>query len=375
MQLTYKMSTKILMGKEIIKKSKHEFSIYGKKALIVTGKNSAKKTGALDDVISVLQQMDIEYAIFDKVEENPCTQTIEEAATFGKNEKADFIIGIGGGSPLDASKAIGIMIKHTELTAKTLFTDKKLDSIPILAIPTTAGTGSETTPYAILTDHDAKTKRNLGQIVFCSVAFLDARYTENLPYHITVNTALDAMTHLAEGYLNTNSSLLSEMLVEKGLQLWGECIPELLSGTIDFATREKLMLASSIAGMVIANTGTSLPHGMGYALTYFKGIPHGLANALLYKAYFRSFKDQTKVENIYKLLGVASRDAFEEILLKMIHIEAINTTALKISEAELKSWTEAICSNAAKLKNHPETATYEMIYNIYRESLMDRELV
>lgn len=363
MEFTYSMPTKILMGRNIILKSKHEFVSYGKKALIVTGKNSAKISGALNDVVSALQQMNIDYVIFDKVEENPCTKTIEEAAILGKTEGVEFVIGIGGGSPLDASKAIGMMIKNKHLTEETLFSSVKLESIPILAVPTTSGTGSETTPYAILTDHRAKTKRNLGQVIFCSIAFLDAGYTEALPAEITVNTALDAMTHLVEGYLNTNSTLLSDMLIEKGLTLWGECIPSLLNTTFDFETREKLMLASSIAGMAIANTGTSLPHGMGYALTYFKDVPHGLANALLFKAYLRSFKNKLKADKVYKLLGFSSSEAFEVFLSKTIHINIV------VSKKEIKEWSEMMCSNEAKLKNHPEPATYDSIYAIYEKSL------
>jgi alcohol dehydrogenase len=357
------MPTKILMGKNAVLKNKHEFLGYGKKALIVTGKNSAKITGALEDVTNTLKEMNIAYAIFDRIEENPCTKTIEEAASFGKTEEAEFIIGIGGGSPLDASKAIGIMIKNKHLTEETLFSEKKFESIPVLAVPTTAGTGSETTPYAILTDHRAKTKRNLGQIVFCKAAFLDAKYTEKAPYDITVNTALDAMTHLVEGYLNTNSTYLSDMLAEKGLTLWGECVPSLLEADFDFEIREKLMLASSIGGMAIANTGTSLPHGMGYALTYFKGVPHGLANALLFKAYLRCFENKSKVEKVYKLLGFGSGEEFEEFLLKMLHADIV------VSREEIEGWSEAMCSNTAKLKNHPELVAYETIYNIYEQSL------
>ncbi len=363
MEFTYEMPTKVYLGKDAVIKNKSEFAKHGQKALIVTGRNSAKKTGALDDVARALLEMNITYVVFDEVEENPCTKTIERAASFGKKEKIDFIIGIGGGSPLDASKAIGIMIYNPELTEETLFNNKVMDSIPILAVPTTSGTGSETTPYAILTDHSNQTKRNLGQRVFCKAAFLDAKYTELTPYPITMSTALDAMTHLVEGYLNTNSHLLSDMLAEKGLVLWGECIPQLLKGELDLEIREKLMLTSSVAGMVIASTGTSLPHGMGYPLTYFKGVPHGLANAVLFKAYLKSFKNRNKVERIFKLLGLDSEETFNAFLTRSIHLDLVVTVN------EIEEWSHAMCSNAAKLKNHPEDVAYQDIYNIYFDSL------
>lgn len=362
MNFTYYMPTKVFAGRGIIQNRKEEFTDYGQKALIVTGRNSARKTGALADVIKAIGEMNKEYVVFDKIEENPCTQTVAEAARLGKEAGADFVIGIGGGSPLDAAKAIGMMIKNQEVTEETLFSSKKLESVPIVAVPTTAGTGSETTPYAILTDHKAQTKRNLGQTIFCKAAFLDASYTEHLPYTITVNTALDAMTHLVEGYLNTNSMFISEMLVEKGLELWGMCKEELLSGCLSFEIREKLMLSSAIAGMVIAHTGTSLPHGMGYPLTYFKGMAHGLANAVLFKAYLRSFKDQSRVNAIYHFMGCASKESFERLLDQLIHCD------LCLSRDEISSWSQSMAANQGKLKNHPEKADCETIYNIYAQS-------
>ena len=363
MGFTYWMPAKIIIDKEAVRKYGHEFTGYGNKALIVTGKSSARKSGALEDVIQVLDSKRISYVIFDDIEENPATQTIERAAQFGRSAGAEFIVGIGGGSPLDAAKAIGVMIKNPHLTEKTLFTDQKLTSIPILSIPTTSGTGSETTPYAILTDHNAQTKRNLGQTIFCEKAFLDARYTEAVPDTIAVNTALDAMTHLVEGYLNTNSNMMSDMLVCQGLTLWGECQLNLLNKDFDFETREKLMLASTFAGMVIANTGTSLPHGMGYALTYFKGVPHGLANACLFSAYLNQFHNKEKIAKVYHLLGLETQQKFDSFLSEMIHLELV------ISEDELRTWSHLMCSNQAKLKNHPESVSYEDIYEIYQQSL------
>jgi alcohol dehydrogenase len=363
MGFTYWMPTKIMIDQEVVKKHSYEFTGYGNKALIVTGKSSAKKSGALEDVIQALEFNGIGYVIFDRIEENPATQTIEKAAQFGRSAGAEFIVGIGGGSPLDAAKAIGVMIKNPHLTEKTLFTDEKLMSIPILSVPTTSGTGSETTPYAILTDHSAQTKRNLGQTIFCEKAFLDARYTEAVPDAVTVNTALDAMTHLVEGYLNTNSNMMSEMLVCQGLALWGECTEKLLDRDFDFATREKLMLASTLAGMVIANTGTSLPHGMGYALTYSKGVPHGLANACLFTAYLNQFHNKEKIEKIYHLLGFDTQRKFDKFLSDSIHLDIV------VNEEELQIWSHLMCSNQAKLKNHPEIVTYEDIYEIYQQSL------
>ncbi|MGL4656493.1 MAG: iron-containing alcohol dehydrogenase family protein [Sarcina sp.] len=364
MNFKFYMPTRVLMEKDIVLKSASEFSKLGQKALIITGKYSSKKNGSLDDVKKVLEQEKIEYRIFDEIEENPSVETVCKAAELGRNENVDFIVGIGGGSPIDAAKAIGVMIKNRELTADTLFSNEKLESIDIVAVPTTAGTGTETTQYSILTDHKNKTKRNLGQAIFPVISLLDAKYMMRMNIAVTRNTAFDALSHIVEGYLNVNASIMTDALAEKAISVWGECIDELLSGEISFETREKLMIASNLAGTIIAQTGTSLPHGMGYALTYFKNVPHGLANGCLYKEYLKSFKSREKVDKIYKLLGLESQEKFEVI------IEVLTKVDIEISEEELRSWSEEFASNVAKLKNHPETISKEEIYNIYKKSLI-----
>lgn len=366
MELNYYMPSKILMGKEIIKKSARNISSFGKKAFIITGKHSSKKNGSLQDIIEVLKEENIQYCIFDDIEENPSLETVEKAALIGREENIDFIIGVGGGSPIDACKAIGVMIKNRNLTKDTLITNEKLQSISIIAVPTTAGTGTEATQYSILTDHKDKTKKNLGQNIFPDLSLLDPTYTMNMNLKVTRNTAIDALSHIIEGYLNNNASIISDGLAEKALNLWGECIESLISGEFSYEDRENLMVASTMGGVIIAQTGTSLPHGMGYPLTYFKNIPHGLANGCLYIQYLRSFKNREKVEKIYKLLGLSSYEEFENILRKLTSVE------IDVTKSELQEYAMAMSSNKAKLQNHPETVGFEELYAIYEGSLINK---
>ncbi len=364
MDLKFFMPTKVLIGKGAVLNNSNLLKEFGRKALIVTGKYSSKKNGSLDDVVSALKKEDINYIIFDEIEENPSVESVVKAAEIGKKENIDFIIGIGGGSPLDASKAIGVMIKNKDLTGDSLFSSKVLESIDIVCVPTTAGTGSETTQYAIITDHKNKTKRNLGQSIFAKLALVDARYMLDMNENITRSTAFDALSHIIEGYLNTNANLITDGLCEKALGVWGECIPSLLNGEFTLADREKLMLASNMAGIIIAQIGTSLPHGMGYPLTYFKGISHGLANGCLYKEYLKAFKNREKVNNIYKCLGLKSYEEFEEVIGKLTKIN------IEVTEEELKKWSQDFAQNKTKLKNHPENITEEEIFQIYKNSLI-----
>lgn len=366
MKFMYEMPTQVIVGKGCIKEQGKRLKEYGQKAYIVIGRHSAKKNGSLKDVVEALEAQAINYTIFDEIEENPSLETMERAKDKGLAEGVDFIIGIGGGSPIDAAKGIGVMIANPHLVADTLICGESLNSLPIIAVPTTAGTGTEVTQYAIATDHKAQTKKNIGHKVFPKLALLDASYMMDMPADITIGTAVDALSHLVESYLNVRSNLLSDMCVEKGLELWGQCIDSLLSGYFTYEVRENLLMASTLAGMAIANTGTSLPHGMGYALTYHKGIPHGLANGVLYIHYLRAFKEQSKVNKVSRLLGLDSHEALEKILAILCH------TSITFTEEELRGYAVEMCSNKAKLQNHPETIDEEGIYQIYAKSLLGK---
>lgn len=358
----YSMPTKLIMGSKSLINNSFLLRKYGNKALIVTGKVSSKLNGSLEDTITTFEKEDIKYIIFDSVEENPSTETVEKAYLENKDENIDFIVAIGGGSALDAAKAIGILLKN-DIKVEEITKIPDLKSIPIVAVPTTAGTGSEATPYSILTFHDEKTKKNIGQKVFPKIAILDARYMINMPHKVTSSTAIDAFTHLAEGYLNTNSSILSDTLAEKGLELFGEIIPKLIKKEYNINDREKMLLMSTLAGMVISQTGTSLPHAMGYSLTYEKGVPHGTANAILYPGYLDVFKNKEKLN---KLLSIIKVDSIEDLSQKFDNILEFK---VKLTEKEIERYVDIVFNNKPKLKNHPEVVTREDLKNIYNTML------
>jgi alcohol dehydrogenase len=357
------MPTEIYFGRGSIDKNKDKLTKLGKKALIVTGKGSSKKNGSLKDMESALESLNIEYIVFDQVEENPSLETIEKAALLGKENVVDFVVGIGGGSPLDASKAVALFIKNPELNVSNAFVSEKLLGLPVVAVPTTSGTGSEVTQYSIVTVHAEKTKKNLGQSIFPTIAFVDSHYTDDISYEITVNTAVDAFTHLVESYLNTNTTIMSEMYAEKGFRLFKYCFKKLLQKDLTEKFRERVMLASMLGGMAIAQTGTSLPHGMGYALTYYKNLPHGIANGVLTVEYLKTFKDKERVNKMLKLLDMDNIDDLKKVFNKLFKV------TIKLSEDEIHEYAEKITENKAKLKNHPEDIDVKSIEEIYRNSL------
>jgi len=366
MEFKYLMPTQIYFGIDVVLNNKKVFDKLGRKALIVTGRQSAKKNGSYDDVRQALSESGIEHILFDEVEENPSLETIEKGSDIGKKKNVDFVIGIGGGSPMDAAKAIALFIKNPGVNKDNIFSAGKLDSIPVVAVPTTSGTGSEVTQYSIVTSNKEKTKKNLGQSIFPTVAFIDYKYTYNLPDNITVNTAIDAFTHLTEGYLNTNCTYMSEIYGEKGFELFKYCFEKLVKKDFDKEFREKVMLASVMGGIQISQTGTSLPHGMGYPLTYFKGLPHGLANGVLTIEYLKSFRDQTKIRKMLNLLGFNTIEEMEDVFNSLIDIK------IDITEEEIKEYSKQFISNKNKLKNHPEEVNLEDIIRIYSKSLLNK---
>jgi alcohol dehydrogenase class IV len=175
MQFKFQLATRVFLGTGCIRQNREELLKLGKKAVIITGRNSAKASGALNDIIEILREASLEYHVYDKIENNPTLENVREAGLEAKSFGADFVIGIGGGSPLDAAKAVAVLavnsIQPSELYTNT-FENKPL---PIAAIPTTAGTGSEVTPYSILNRNDLETKMSFGnEDTFPKIAFMDA---------------------------------------------------------------------------------------------------------------------------------------------------------------------------------------------------------
>jgi len=342
MNFKYFLPTNIFFGQDCIVKNAETFDKSGKKAVIVTGKKSARLNGSEKDVRAALDSRGIPFVLFNEVESNPSIETVRKAAELSRNENADFVIGIGGGSPLDAAKAIAVLINN-DVNDDELFSGKYLNPVaPVIAVPTTAGTGSEVTPYAILTDKKIENKKNLSTpLIFPAAAFLDAKYTESLPLNVTVNTAIDLMSHSVEGYLASRANSMSRMYSIESLNVFGECIPALTGkAELNIKIREKLLYASMMAGIVIAHTGTTVVHAMGYPLTYFRKIEHGRANGLLMHEYlkFISSMHPDKVKILIHELGLADIKEFgnlmdmllgEKEILSRDEIEKFSSVALQ----------------------------------------------
>lgn len=321
---------KIYFGSNAIEDSAHSLAELGKKALIVIGQGgSARKNGALDDLCKMLQKHSIGWEIFDQVEANPGIDTVRAGAQLARNCMADFIIGIGGGSPLDAAKAIAILAVN-DLNNDELLNIKFEKVLPVASIPTTAGTGSEVTPYSILTFPVLETKKNIATPkIIPKLAILDPAYTQELPARVTVDTAVDAYSHALESYLSVRATSLSELYASEALHILGDQLRMLAGNTIpDSRQREQLLYASMLAGMAISTTGTSIPHAMGYYLTFFKEITHGRANGMIMPAYMEFNLRKTahpKVHEVLKISGFDSLESFQMLMYALCdQVPALN---------------------------------------------------
>ncbi len=321
MKVLFHMPTKVIVGKNCIKENASMLAGLGSKALIVTGASSAKKCGALDDITAVLTAQGREYAVYDKVMANPTIECVYEGARYAREQGVDFVIAIGGGSPMDAAKAIALL-SCQDISEEQLFSGSYEDRVlPMAFVPTTAGTGSEVTPYSVLTNHKAQTKMSISSpLIYPKVAFLDASYTLALPLASTINTAVDALSHSVEGMLTVRSNPMSDVFALESIKEIVSCFEALRSGELSFEVRERLLYASMLAGVVIAQTGTSIVHSMGYPLTYFKGIDHGRANGLLLSAFldFVSESNPKRVGQILSCMNLSSVDEFEDLLVSVL---------------------------------------------------------
>ncbi len=313
--MKYYMPVRVYDEAQCVSKHKEEIASYGNKALIVTGRSSAEKCGALGDILSALKEYGKEYAVYNRIEENPSVETIMDASAYGIAEKADFVIGIGGGSPLDAAKAIAFMIYRNSDNPDDLY-DASLpaDALDVIAVPTTCGTGSEVTGVSVLTVHAKNTKISIPHKIFPKLALIDGKYLMSAPHSMIVNTAVDAFAHMSESYLSKKADVYSQSAALTGMKLWAE-VKDVLAEEreADAEDYAKLMRASTFGGIAIAQTGTSIPHALSYILTYDQKIPHGKA-AGYFLGRFISFAKEEDQKAILKASGFASADELNAFL-------------------------------------------------------------
>ena len=368
MNYNFKMPTEILSGRDVVKNNAEKFAL-GRKCLIVSGRTSAKACGALDDVTDILNSLGIGYEIYNDITENPLVSVCFEGGQKARETGAEFIIAIGGGSPLDAAKAIAAYASNPGIAPLNIYTAPLAPSLPIIAIPTTAGTGSEVNPYSVMTLDGKNVKKTFkSPYSYPKYAILDPKYTETLGLNYTVSTALDAFCHCVESYLSPKSTEISRMFAVYGARK----IYTVLSDIADFDDSEDVLerlkpyrcslLKGACAGGIAINTsGTGFNHPLGYNLTLYYGIPHGRACGVFMEEYFaynsRVSEGKTLIEEFCRELGESSSTV-------AANIKKWSAVDVKLTSDEIELYLNNV-SGAGNYANSPYIINPDEMKEIY----------
>ena len=295
MNLNSFMPVRLVTGAGCVRASAKELNKLGKSCLIVSGKHAAKASGALQDVTDTLDANGQSWALYDEIGQNPRLVDCQAAAQKALEIKADFILGIGGGSSLDAAKCIAVLAANPGMTQEKLYAfDWANKPLKIVAVGTTAGTGSEVTKVSVITTPDGRKRSFHHEEIFPALSMGDPNYTMTLSEMVTRSTSVDVLAHCAESFFSRSANHLSRCYAVEGIRLllpvWRKFVENGMD-SIDYDTREKLYCASIYGGLAINVTGTCFPHTMGYLLTERYKIPHGTACAVFQEEFYKYNKE------------------------------------------------------------------------------------
>lgn len=273
----------------------------GRKALIVmTSGQSMRRFGILDKVVGLLKENGAESVVYDKVLPNPTKQNIMDGAALAKQEGCDFVLGLGGGSAIDAAKAIAVMAKNPGDYWDYIWGGSggrqtvKNGALPIVAVTTTAGTGTEADPWAVVTKEDTNEKIGFGNDdTFPTLSIIDAELMLTVPPDLTAYQGFDAFCHSAEGYIANAANPISDLLALKSIELVARYLPRAVKDGQDLEAREMVALANTLAGMVESTSSCTSEHSMEHALSaYHPKLAHGAGLIMLLDAYFGVLADK-----------------------------------------------------------------------------------
>ncbi len=358
MQFQYYIPTRILFGAGALNHL-HEQELPGKKALIVTtGGTSVKKYGYLARLEKELEQAGVQHVLFNKILPNPIKEHVMEGAALCKQNSVEFVVGLGGGSAIDAAKAIAIMAANegdywdyiSGGTGKGLPVPN--DPLPIIAITTTAGTGTEADPWTVTTKTETNEKIGGGyDKTFPMLSIVDPELMTTVPPRLTAYQGFDALFHSTEGYLNNTAYVLSDLYALKAIELIGKSLAKAVKNGTDLDARADVALANTLAGMVESTSGCISEHSLAHAISaYHPNFEHGAALISISKAYYTHFANTGKCDarliDMAKALGKQDASApmdfvaaLEE-LQQACGVDDIRMSAYGMKQDELEKYAK-----------------------------------
>ena len=354
-----------------------------KKAFVCSGPTIFKH-GVTKKVTDVLDQAGCAYEVYTNIKENPTIENVQNGVEEYKKSGADFIIAIGGGSPMDTAKAIGIIINNPEFAdVRSLegVAPTKNPCVPIIAVPTTAGTAAEVTINYVITDVEKKRKFvcvDTHDIPI--IAVVDPDMMSSMPKGLTAATGMDALTHAIEGLITKGAWEMSDMFEIKAIEMINRYLVTAVEEPSNAEARNGMAVAQYIAGMAFSNVGLGVVHGMAHPLGAIFDIPHGVANALLLPIImeFNAPAALDKYVEIAKAMNVYSTDMTKEKAAEAA-VEAVKTLSLRVNipqhlsdlgiqESDLDRLATAAFADVCTPGN-PREVTKEIILDLYKKAL------
>ena len=354
-----------------------------KKALVVTDKG-LMQFGVAKMVLDVMDEAGIAYDIFDDVKPNPTVSNVKSGIEACKKAQADFIVAIGGGSSMDTAKGIGIVVNNPEfsdIVSLEGVADTKKKSLPIIALPTTAGTAAETTINYVIIDESRQAKMvcvDPNDIPVCAI--IDAELMYSLPKGLTAATGMDAMTHAIEGLITKAAWEMSDMFELKAIEMIHKYLPMAVNDSKNPEGRNGMAVAQYIAGMAFSNVGLGVDHGMAHPLSALFDVPHGVACAMLLPTVMRFNAPVclAKYEQIAKAVGVwqegmtleQAADAACKAIEELSAVVGTNKhlTDLGITEKDIPALAEQAINDVCTPGN-PREVTKDDIISLYHKIL------
>lgn len=348
---------------------------FGRKALLVTGRRAMRESGTLDKALKLLRESNVKTAIFDKVEPEPSTDTVDEGVRIAKEQGCDLVVGIGGGSAMDAAKAIACLVRNEGSASEHQRGIRRIEreGLPFIAVPTTAGTGAEVTKNAVLIDKSRNVKASIrSPLMLAKVALVDPLLTLSAPPRVTAGSGMDALTQAIESYVSLASNPISDALAIRAISYIYDFLPRAFESGDDVEAREKVMLGSFMTGLSFANASLGAVHGLAHPIGAHFGIPHGIACAILLPHVMRFNLDvrREKYAEIAAAMGAepdpeTSIEKVEELMARLDLPRGLSHFGVKEEELEKVAGD----AGGSSLNNNPNPTTKEDLIEILRNAL------
>ncbi|WP_020003947.1 iron-containing alcohol dehydrogenase [Brachyspira innocens] len=357
MNFNFYMPSRVIFGSGSLSKL-HQQKLPGKKALIVTGGTSIKKYGYLKRLEEELDKANVNYVLFDKILPNPIKDHVMEGASLAKKENCDFIIGIGGGSSIDSSKSIAIMAANDGDYWDYIFggTGKGKaipnDPLPVVAITTTAGTGTEADPWTVITNGNEKIGFGYDKS-YPYLSIVDPELMKTVPPKLTAYQGFDALFHSTEGYLNKMASEMSDLFALKAIELIGKSLAAAVKDGNNMQAREDVAMANTLSGIVESVSSCTVEHSIEHAMSaYYPKLEHGAGLIIISKEYYTSIANakvrDEKMVNMARALGKKDASKPMDFVDALVDLQkACGVDNLKLSDYDMKKEDlPAIAKNA-----------------------------